>query len=393
MRRIGGVFKIAATNLLRRPARTIFTMLGIALAIAILTALWGVGQGYQDSLQSDVDKLGFHVLVTAKGCPYEAATLLMKGGGGLRYMEQDVVDQIISDPAVERAAPQLMAVEYNPSKQGFDYYVGVDSATWEMRPWMKFKEGGWFTQPDAMEAVMGYEAAELDQRRVGDEILMKDGTTIKVVGVLERIGSQDDGTTFMPLATVQRLFHQPNKLSGIGIKLKDIRELPAFEERMFNLPGTQVVSMAAVKGTIMGLVSSAQVMLLAIAAIALIVAIFGVANSIAMSVLERTGEIGILRSLGAGAGDIFLLVVFESVLLAIIGGIVGVLLTLGGSSLVESLARSALAYSPTGSLINITPEMIAYALLGGALVGLLAGAFPAWRASRLPVVKAIHRND
>jgi putative ABC transport system permease protein len=81
------------------------------------------------------------------------------------------------------------------------------------------------------------------------------------------------------------------------------------------------------------------------------------------------------------------------VLLAIIGGVVGVLLTLGGSSIVESLARSALAYSPTGSLINITPEMIGYALLGGALVGLLAGAFPAWRASRLPVVKAIHRND
>ena len=45
-------------------------------------------------------------------------------------------------------------------------------------------------------------------RRVGDEILMKDGTTIKVVGVLERIGSQDDGTTFMPLATVQKLFKQ-----------------------------------------------------------------------------------------------------------------------------------------------------------------------------------------
>jgi putative ABC transport system permease protein len=393
MRRIGGVFKIAATNLLRRPVRTIFTVLGIALAIAILTALWGIGQGYQNSLQSDMDKLGFQVLVTAKGCPYEAATLLMKGGGGLRYMDSSVVDTILSDPSVESVAPQLMAVEYNPSKQGFDYYVGVDEGTRKLRPWLKFKQGGWFSSPDAMEVVMGYEAAELDQRVVGDEILMKDGKTAKVVGVLERVGGQDDGTTFMPLATVQRVFHQPDKLSGIGIKLKDIRELPAFEERMFNLPGTQVISMAAVKGTIMGLVDSAQVMLLAIAAIALIVAIFGVANSIAMSVLERTGEIGILRSLGAGAGDIFLLVVFESVLLAIIGGIIGVLLTLGGSSVVDALARAALAYSPTGSLITITPEMIGYALLGGALVGLLAGALPAWRAARLPVVRAIHRND
>ena len=68
------------------------------------------------------------------------------------------------------------------------------------------------------------------------------------MGILERTGTQDDGITFVPLKRVQEDFGLPGKMSGIGIRLKDINQMSAFEEDLYNVPGIQVVSMAQVKG-------------------------------------------------------------------------------------------------------------------------------------------------
>src|SRR3989338_8667034 len=136
---------------------------------------------------------------------------------------------------------------------------------------------------------MGYEAAELEQRLVGDKFFIRgvEGD-FTVIGILARTGTHDDGTIFMPLHTVQSLFKLDKKLTVVGIKLKDVSMIPDFEESLYNVPAIQVISMAQVKGTILGLVQSAQVMVTAVAAIAVIVAVFGVINTLLMSIMERT---------------------------------------------------------------------------------------------------------
>ena len=81
-----------------------------------------------------------------------------------------------------------------------------------MKPFLKFRQGGWFTDENGYEAVMGYEAAELEQREVGDMILMPEkNVQFKVVGILERTGTQDDGTIFVPLKTRRRYSTDPMK--------------------------------------------------------------------------------------------------------------------------------------------------------------------------------------
>ena len=219
------IFRIAFKNLLRKRTRSLLTVLGIALAAWVLISLFGFNRGYESALNRDIDNLGFQMLVTAKGCPYEAATLMLKGGTGLRYMKEGIAGDLRREPEVEAVTPMLMQAVFDPNKGesgGITAYLGVDPATFpRMKGKLEFFQGGWFSRPDAREAVLGYEAAELEQREVGDLLLIPDKEVeLKVVGVLKRTGTQDDGTIFLPLGTVQAVFGVQGELTGVGIKLR-----------------------------------------------------------------------------------------------------------------------------------------------------------------------------
>src|SRR5512136_3412535 len=94
------LFEVAYKNLLRKKTRSALTVIGIALAGWVLVSLFGFNRGYEISLNKDIDNLGFQMLVVAKGCPYEAATLMLKGGTGLKYMNESLVRDITKEPEV-----------------------------------------------------------------------------------------------------------------------------------------------------------------------------------------------------------------------------------------------------------------------------------------------------
>jgi len=389
---------VAYKNLRRKKIRTGLTIGGVAIAVAVLVSLLGFDAGYQNSLDKDIDKLGYHLLVTAKGCPYEAATLMLKGGGGLRYMDEAVYKKIVSDPRIDKITPQLVSSVYNqegPEGRGaFALYMGIEHSYIELKPWSKFKTGGWFSGLEVNEAIMGYEAAEVEQRSVGDEIFVPGiNKVLKVVGIFGRTGTQDDGITFIPLATAQRIFDLSGKLTGIGIKLKNIQTIAEFEESLYNEPGIQVVSLAQVRGTILNLVSSARVMANSIAFIAIFIAIIGVTNTILMSVFERTREIGVMKALGASAMDIFKIIWMETILICVFGGAFGVALAAFGSGFAELIIRRTLPYAPAGKLVLISPSLLLLAFTGTLIMGLFAGTYPALRASRMKPIDAIRLGE
>jgi putative ABC transport system permease protein len=387
-------FQVAYKNLLRKKVRSLLTLVGIALSSWVLVSLLGFNQGYEASLNKDIDNMGFQIMVMAKGCPYEAATLMLQGGGGLRYMKESIMADIEKEPEVEKITPILMSALFDPNKGekgGIAGYFGIDAKSFsELKPFLKFKKGGWFTDPNAYETVMGYEAAELEQREVGDKILMPEkNIQFKVVGILERTGTQDDGTIFVPLKTLQKVLNTPNDITTIGLKLKKGVDSTRLEEKLYQLPDVQIVSLAQVKETIMKLISTAKVMVLSIAVIAIMIAMVGVINTILTSVWERFQEIGILKTIGAMPWDIFKLIWIETLLLCTTGGVLGIILALFLSKVTDMAMRRVLPYAPGGGLVMIDMKLILFTLAGIVCIGLVSGVYPAWRAGRIRPLEAI----
>jgi len=386
--------QVAYKNLLRKKVRSLLTIIGIALSSWVLVSLLGFNQGYEASLNKDIDNMGFQIMIMAKGCPYEAATLMLKGGTGLRYMKESIMADISKEPEVDKITPILMSAVFDPNKGesgGIAGYFGIDAVSFaELKPFLKFKQGGWFTDPNAYETVMGYEAAELEQREVGDMILMPEkNVQFKVVGILERTGTQDDGTIFVPLKTLQKVFGTPDDITTIGIKLKKGVDSGPLEEKLYKLPDVQIVSLAQVKETIMKLISTAKIMVLSIAAIAIMIAMVGVINTILTSVWERFQEIGILKTIGAMPWDIFKLIWMETLILCLTGGILGIILALFLSKVTDMAMRHVLPYAPGGGLVLIDLKLVLITLAGIVAIGLISGIYPAWRAGRIRPLEAI----
>ncbi len=410
---------LASKNLLRRPVRTLLTVAGVALAVAVAVSLGGFNLGYRQALDRSIERLGFQMMIMAKGCPYEAATMMLKGGTGLLYLPSDTYDTVKSDASIQSITPIFVGIaakegsgiREDEGTKSFSIIAGIDTASFlTMKPWLQFKtgtgyDGGrWFGQDSATEVVLGFEAAQYEQRKVGDSFyttVTPNGQTeaktheFKIVGILDRTGTQDDGTVFMPLRNSQSIFNRPTELTIIGLKLKKFGavELREFEGRWLKIPEVQVVSLEQVKGTLVSLVGTAQVMIAAVAIIAVIVAVIGVVNTILMSVYERTGEIGVMKAIGAYRSDIFKLIWLETLAVCVTGGVLGCLIAIIGASVVEAAIRALINLGVQGSIVRITPGLIGSALVVSMALGFFAGLYPAWRAASMRPIEAIREGE
>lgn len=410
---------LASKNLLRRPVRTVLTVAGVALAVAVAVSLGGFNLGYRKALERSIERLGFQMMLMAKGCPYEAATMMLKGGTGLLYLPADIYDKVKSDASIQSITPIFIGIA---SKEGsgirddegtksFSIIAGIDVESFlSMKPWLSFKKGTgydngrWFNAGSTTEVVLGFEAAQYEQRKVGDTFYVSvtpNGETeaktheFKITGILDRTGTQDDGTVFMALKNAQTIFNRLTDLTIIGIKLKKFNafELREFEGRWLRIPEVQVVSLEQVKGTLVSLVGTAQVMIAAVATIAVIVAVIGVVNTILMSVYERTSEIGVMKAIGALRSDIFKLIWLETLAVCAVGGLVGCVISIVGASLVEGAIRRLISLGVQGSIVDITPGLIGGALIVSVVVGFFAGLYPAWRAASMRPIEAIRQGE
>ena len=108
---------LANKNLRRRPGRTALTVAGVALAVGVAVSLGGFMLGYRGAIEKSINMLGFQVMIMAKGCPYEAATMMLKGGTGLLYLPADTYEKVKSDTDIESITPIFVGVAEKQGKR------------------------------------------------------------------------------------------------------------------------------------------------------------------------------------------------------------------------------------------------------------------------------------
>jgi len=384
---------LAAKNLLRRRGRTILTVLGVAIAIAVLFSLLSLNSGYEKELNKEVNSLGVHILAVPKGCPYEAASLVIHGGVIPKYLTASDLKNVSSIEGVELATPMLMhQFIKRDNKTGKDephiiFGIKIDDVR-VLKPWWKV-QGRYFADNETNVMVVGRGLADKENLTEGSTIASGPFKGFAIIGILERTGDQDDQFHFVPLSEVQRVFNKEGKITTIAVKVKDVSKISKVSEEMEKIPDIQVVTMTQIMGTVMNLAGSARSLLLTVIAIALIISAFGIINTLLMSVNERTREFGMMKAIGASGRDIGKMVLAETIFITLVGGIIGTVAAVVGSSLIESFVKGMLPYSPRGSLVTLSPELIVFALAFSVALGLICGLYPAFKSSRLTPMEAI----
>ena len=174
---------LAFRNLVRRPLRNALTILGLAVAVAVLACLSAFGHGYQRALRAELDRMGLQLMLVPLGCPYDAAARVLKGRTLENSLPESALDEARRDPAVAVAAPLLMATLPRPGEGRADMWVGLDETAVSLKPWWRAGSGEkWF--PDENSVILGCDAAEVEMRSPGDWFFSPEtGRKLRVAGV------------------------------------------------------------------------------------------------------------------------------------------------------------------------------------------------------------------
>ena len=392
----------AFLNFKSRKLRTALTILGIVIGIAAVVSLISIGQGLNATLEEQFRALGGDkIIITPRGSSF--GTGAPQSDIELDETDLDAIERVRGIESAGGMIFKIGQVEFH-DEQKSTYVSGV--------PQDETKEI--FTEINTLDVVEGRDLRSGDRNSAligillaqGDyfkkpvrlrDTLTIDGHEVKVVGVLGRIGNpQDDSQLIVPLDFAREIFDEPTQIDFIMAKTQagfdpaDVsdsvtRELRRHRNVEEDKEDFSVQTFDQILATFNDIFAVVQAILIGIAAISLLVGGIGIMNTMYTAVLQRTREIGLMKSIGARNKDIALLFIIESGFLGLAGGTIGVLIGLGVGLLVKIGADLAgIAFSTQTS-----PLLIIGSLLFSFLCGSLAGVAPAMSASALKPVDAL----
>lgn len=388
-------FKVSLSNLRRNPVRSILTGLSLAVAAATLSAVMSLDRGYSTAVTDDlVNNTGVHMYITKEGCPIEAASVIAQGGISPLYVEESVLGKVEKLPELAAIMPfKLFALTTNDGMRT-DIFMGVTEAVQSMKPDFKYEDGGWFTSDSSV--ILGAEMARVENIGIGDLMYSEHfNKEFMVSGILERTYSQDDGTFFIPLETAQKLVNREGKLSAIALKLKDVNTMDAMRNRIRAMMPADyfVIGSKELSDGILSFFGSTRVMMFVMVAVAFIISVFGIVNTMLMAVLERRKEIAYLKCVGAGKRDLLRLISMETLAIAVLGSAGGTLIGVLLSPVFgNAMSRFMAAYMPSGSIARPDVGIALLAFGVCTVIGLGCSLYPALRAARVVPMEVL-RNE
>ncbi len=369
--------------------RAALSALGIAIGIGAMVAVIGVSASAQANLLAEIDALGTNLLTVTPGQNFLGNNEVLPATAVAMIKHMQNVISAVADYQV--SAANVYRTPLMPAQETGG--IGVDATAENLPEVMGAKIlSGHFL--DAVsdrypEAVLGADAASvLDISQAGRGVLVYVGNTwFTVVGIMSSatLDTNLDSDVFISLPVAERMFQtQPNP-SKIYVRANqnDVNHVanllaPTADPEddsgvQISNPSDALKARAAAKGQF-------TTLLVGLGAVALLVGAIGIANTMIISVLERRGEIGLRRALGATKRHISTQFLTESALLAVLGGVAGLLLGAGATEI----------YAQTKHEPFVVPL---YALIAapatGCAIGALAGLYPAMKAARLSPTEAL----
>jgi ABC-type antimicrobial peptide transport system permease subunit len=445
-------FKTAMRALRRNVMRAALTTLGIVIGVAAVIAMMEIGNGSAKAIQHTIATMGAYNLMILPGNSLLSG-ISTGMGGSMRLTPDDAEAIVRDCPSVTAAAPvvfaRAQAVYNNLNWQPGSLY-GTTPAFLDVRDWSDMAEGNPFTDRDVRNTskvcVIGKTIVKMlfqDENPVGKEIRLMN-VNFKVVGVLKAkganmMGSDQDDIILAPWTTIKyrvsassssassttasstttsvlpsqvyppappSLYNVPTStqqadtpqpvrfanVNQIAVSARSADEVQSAIDEITTLlrerhhiradmpPDFTVRDMTEMVKTMSSTTELMTTLLLIVAAISLVVGGVGIMNIMLVSVTERTREIGLRMAVGAQSGDILHQFLMEAIVLCLIGGAVGIALGRGTSVLVRLIK-----HWPTA--VSVGAIVVAVAV--SALVGVLFGFYPAWKASRLDPIDAL----
>ena len=364
-------------NLWRRRLRTSLTLCGIGMAIGAFVALVGFSRAFEQEWLRIYTSSGTDIDVVEK-------TFLNTS------VDEALAPRLRAVPVVDRAEPMMYNImDLTPEINAIVFGWQADSYEFNS---LTFTSGGRF-HDGKPEIILGEMLARNLNKKVGETVEMQ-GSGFLVTGIYHGGSGLEAAAVIMPLDQLQQISSLQGKVSSFHVRL---RPTPAGESREHYLKRAQALIEAALPGLNAApaaeyaannqFVTLAKAIAWGTSSIALLMGILGIANTMAMSVFERTREIGILRALGWKSWRILLLIQTEAMALGIGGGFIGIVFGWGVLRLLAALPQTASIVSA-----SLSPFYLFQALGVAVLSGLAAGAYPAWRAAHLSPVEAL-RHD
>src|SRR5512135_139420 len=398
----------ALRALLANKLRSALTMLGIIIGVGSVVALLSVGTGAQSSITNQISNIGANVITVYAGTRNQSAP---SGAGGgvtapLTYEESQQLKGLAGVAAVSPQVQSRQQLKYQ-SSQTTAQVVGVEPDYATVHP-NQLDHGRFISASDVTDksrvAVVGSQVVTdlfggLDP--VGKSIKIN-GILFQVIGVMKEQGSggfgfSRDTTTYVPITTAMarlsntRIGNQKSvstievsatnadsidaAMTAIKDKLRTLHKIGIGENDDFT-----VQSQTDVLSSLTSVTTTLTVFLGAIAGISLVVGGIGVMNIMLVSVTERTREIGLRKAVGARRRDILYQFLTETLVLSVLGGIIGIMIGAGISALVN-------ASGAISTVVSLQSVLLAFGF--SAAVGIFFGIYPANRAASLKPIEAL----